>query len=193
MDRIMTLFVDPASRAADGRLPLSNTTVVRLPQTLAMKGRGNVLPGEAAVKRIAAGAGIRTPRVHRSWQVDDDTNCWDSLGDEQKLAVAKQVAGPIGGGPCRGRFFTQYTAGPFEDTAEMQNWFSHKLEIAKAWNKAPEDIPDFHLAKFVLTQDIMWLVDWADAGAYPRAFEAAAISSLSGFPDFNQLVLSLLP
>ncbi|RDW68974.1 uncharacterized protein DSM5745_08734 [Aspergillus mulundensis] len=266
MERVMSPYTDPASRAADGTFPLDQTdvhtlsneslagllysspalydlgqtTVVRLSKTLAMKGGGNVLPSEAAVMHVAAEAGIRTPRVHRSWQVDDDTkyfgtmgyivmdyidgqpldSCWEGLSNERKLKVANQVVkmisklqsvklprpGPIGGGPCRGQFFTHYTAGPFGDTSEMQEWFNHKLEIAKAWNKAPNDIPDFKFEEFVLThQDVsprnlildadgqVWLVDWADAGAYPRAFETAAISSQSSFPDFNNMVVSRLP
>ncbi|KAL5044661.1 hypothetical protein BDW71DRAFT_209039 [Aspergillus fruticulosus] len=39
----------------------------------------------------------------------------------------------------------------FKGTAGMQDWFNHKLEIAKAWNKAPKDTPDFQFTEFVLT------------------------------------------
>ncbi|KAJ5123816.1 uncharacterized protein N7515_007641 [Penicillium bovifimosum] len=133
--------------------------------------------------------------------------CWGDLSDEQKLDIAKQTAqmiiemqsikllepGPIGGGPCRGRFFTHYSVGPFKDVSEFEGWFNHKPS-------------PFKFTQFVLThQDIsprnlildrtglVWLVDWADAGSYPPAFEAAALWSQSQFVDFNDMVLSLLP
>ncbi|GIK01870.1 hypothetical protein Aspvir_005911 [Aspergillus viridinutans] len=146
--------------------------------------------------------------------------CWEDLSDERKLDVSRQTAqmilemqsvklpepGPIGGGPCRGRFFTHYSAGPFKNKAEFEGWFNHKLEICKKFNQAPQDIPAFRFTEFVLThQDIsprnlildpdgqVWLVDWADAGAYPPAFESAALASQMSFPDFNAMVLSCLP
>ncbi|KAL4964045.1 kinase-like domain-containing protein [Aspergillus stella-maris] len=267
MERFMTPFVDPASRATDSAFPLDSTdiqtlpnesladllftspalydlgqtTVVRLSKTIAMKGGGNVLPSEAAILQIVASeCSIRAPRVHRAWQVEDDTKyfgtmgyivmdyvdgrpldgCWDNLSANKKLQIARQVAeiimklqsinisvpGPIGGGPCRGRFFSHYSAGPFADASDMEKWFNHKLTISRNWKKAPEDIPDFHFSEFVLThQDIsprnlvlddngqLWLMDWADAGAYPRAFENAALESQDSFPDFNAMVLSFLP
>ncbi|KAI9368461.1 kinase-like domain-containing protein [Aspergillus egyptiacus] len=135
---------------------------------------------------------------------------WGHLSNEQKLGIAKQTAqiiiemqsiklsepGPIGGGPCRGRFFTHYSAGPFKDV-----WTS-----VKKYNYAPQDLPPFKFTQFVLThQDIsprnlildrtgrVWLADWADAGSYPPAFETAALCSQSQFVDFNDMVLSLLP
>ncbi|KAL3459362.1 kinase-like domain-containing protein [Aspergillus heterothallicus] len=266
MERVFTPFTDPASRAADSKFPLDGveiqhlsndsfaallfsapslydlgqTTVARLSKGLAMKKGGNVLPSEAAILKLIADSGIRAPRVHRSWQVEDETkyfgtmgyivmdyidgrpldSCWDSLTGEKKLDVAEQTAEmirklqsiklptawPVGGGPCRGQFFTQYTAGPFENTSQMEDWFNHKLDICKAWKHASQDLPAFKFTDFVLThQDIsprnlildteghVWLVDWADAGAYPRAFEGAAISCQSAFPGFNEMVLSLIP
>ncbi|KAJ9410562.1 hypothetical protein DTO045G8_1468 [Paecilomyces variotii] len=146
--------------------------------------------------------------------------CWSDLSDEQKMDVAKQTAqmiiemqsiklsepGPIGGGPCRGRFFTHYSAGPFKDAAEFEGWFNHKLDICKHYKHASSDLPPFKFTEFVLThQDIsprnlvldrnglVWFVDWADAGAYPPAFEMAALRYQSQFTDFNDMVLSLLP
>ncbi|KAL4874266.1 kinase-like domain-containing protein [Aspergillus karnatakaensis] len=217
------------------------TTVVRLYEDLVLKGGGNVLPCEAeALGVVASKTGIRAPRVHRSFQVTDDTKyfgtmgyivmdyidgrpldtCWKGLGDEQKLEVSRQVAqiitemhsiklpepGPIQGGPCRGRFFTHYGAGPFNSSSEFEGWFNHKLDISRTFNKASPDIRNFRFAEFVLThQDISprnlildrhghaWIVDWADAGAYPPAFETAALSYQQSFFDFNAIVLSYLP
>ncbi|KAL2823040.1 kinase-like domain-containing protein [Aspergillus granulosus] len=145
--------------------------------------------------------------------------CWRDLSDEKKIDVAMQTAqmiiemqsiklsepGPIGGGPCRGCFFTHYSAGPFNDVAEIEGWFNHKLEICKSYRRAPPDIPPFKFTEFVLThQDIsprnlildrnglVWFIDWADAGAYPPAFETAALCSQCQFVDFNNMVLSFL-
>ncbi|KAL4898714.1 hypothetical protein BDV59DRAFT_9252 [Aspergillus ambiguus] len=145
-------------------------------------------------------------------------SCWGDFSDEQKMDIARQTAqiitemqsikllepGPIGGGPCRGRFFTHYSAGPFKDVAEFEGWFNHKLDICKAYKHASSDLPPFKFAEFV-HQDIsprnlildrnglVWLVDRADAGSYPPAFEMAALCSQSQFVDFNDMVLSLLP
>lgn len=147
-------------------------------------------------------------------------SCWRDLCTEQKMDVARQTAhmiiemqsikllepGPISGGPCRCRFFTHYSAGPFKDAAEFEGWFNHKMDICKTYKHALSDLPPFKFTRFVLThQDIsprnlildrnglVWLVDWADAGSYPPAFETAALRSQSQFVDFNDIVLSLLP
>ncbi|KAJ5196736.1 Aminoglycoside phosphotransferase [Penicillium cf. viridicatum] len=220
---------------------LGGITVVRLSEKLIMKGGGSVLVSEAKMLNLVGSrASIRVPQVHRSFQVEDDTQyfgtsgyivmdfiqgqpldqCWDSLPPSTQGEIASQVAemikemqsiellqpGPIGGGPCRGLFFTDYSAGPFTDTAEMEAWFNHKLDICKSVHQAPKDTPPFHLTKFVLTHhDIsprnlildqhgrVWLVDWAYSGAYPPVFESAALSIQPSFTDFNKMVLSLIP
>ncbi|RAH80812.1 hypothetical protein BO86DRAFT_274124, partial [Aspergillus japonicus CBS 114.51] len=88
----------------------------------------------------------------------------------------------------RGRFFTHYSAGPFGSVAELEGWFNHKLDICKQVRKAAPNVPAFRFRQLELVhQDIsprnlvldeagnVWLVDWADAGAYPPAFETAAL------------------
>lgn len=146
--------------------------------------------------------------------------CWDSLSRDTQGRIAAQIAGmiqemqsiqlsqpgPIGGGPCRGLFFTDYSAGPFTGIADMEAWLNHKLDICKSVRRAPEDIPPFHFTKFVLThQDIsprnlildqhdqVWLIDWAYSGAYPPVFESSALAAQPFFTDFNEAVLSLIP
>ncbi|CAG8903075.1 unnamed protein product [Penicillium egyptiacum] len=267
MEPCMRPITDPKSRDPDGIFPLcekdlnsitdealaalltsapiihqlGGTTVVRLSEKLIMKGGGSVLASEAKMlSLIASRASIRVPRVHRSFQVKDDTQyfgtsgyivmdfiqgqhldeCWDGLSLSTQGKIASQIAemikemqsivllqpGPIGGGPCRGRFFTDYSAGPFMDTAEMEAWFNHKLDICKSVHQAPKDTPPFHFTKFVLTHhDIsprnlildqherVWLIDWAYSGAYPPVFESAALSTQPFFIDFNEIVLSLIP
>ncbi|KAI9812491.1 MAG: hypothetical protein M1826_002822, partial [Phylliscum demangeonii] len=123
----------------------------------------------------------------------------------QLQSVQLSQPGPIGGGPSRGRFFTDYGAGPFGSGPEMESWFNQKLDLCKRYHQARQDIPQFHFSSFVLThQDIsprnlildgecrIWVLDWADAGAYPPGFERAALSSQGDFPDFGALVLSFL-
>jgi Predicted choline kinase involved in LPS biosynthesis len=113
--------------------------------------------------------------------------------------------GPLGGGPFRGRFFTSYSAGPFKDSAEVQDWFNYKLDTYKHVNQYPKDIPPFQFSKFVIThhgisprnliwgQDRkVWLIDWADAGTYPPAFENAALLARQFLTSFNEAVLSFI-
>ncbi|KAB8276929.1 hypothetical protein BDV30DRAFT_235172 [Aspergillus minisclerotigenes] len=88
----------------------------------------------------------------------------------------------------------------------MEAWFNHKLKICKDSNQAPQDIPPFDFQKFVLVhQDIsprnmildatgkVCLLDWAHAGAYPPAFERAAIVEQHRFPEFNEMILHVMP
>ena len=178
--------------------------------------------------------------MHRSFQIDDETryfgtmgyilmdyidgdnvgDCWKYLTKNQKENIVHQtaemiaqlqaidfpIAGLLGGGPCRGRFFTDYSAGPFKDAIEMQNWFNHKLTICKYFNQAPKDTPAFEFTKFVLVhQDAsprnmildksgtVWFIDWADAGAYPPAFEPAAMGLQLRFSEFNKMLLDVIP
>lgn len=147
-------------------------------------------------------------------------DCWKSLPTHQKENVVHQIAmiinqlqstvvetaGPIGGGPCRGVLFTDYGAGPFDSGSEMEAWFNHKLEICKHYKHAPQDTPPFKFTSFVLVhQDIsprniilrpdgqVRLIDWAFSGAYPHAFERASIAKQHRFPEFNKMLLSVLP
>ncbi|KAK2754864.1 hypothetical protein FQN54_006757 [Arachnomyces sp. PD_36] len=125
---------------------------------------------------------------------------------EQMQALTLKDPGPLGGGPCRGRFFTDYSAGPFSGAEEMEAWFNHKLTLCKHLKQAPAETPSFHFSQFVLVhQDIsprnlirdisgqLWMIDWADAGAYPPAFEAAALACQGRFSEFSEMVLSLMP
>ncbi|EFW20262.1 conserved hypothetical protein [Coccidioides posadasii str. Silveira] len=147
-------------------------------------------------------------------------DCWMQLAAEDKADVISQSAaiisqlqstvlptpGPIGGGPCRGKLFTDYGAGPLNSGSEMEAWLNHKLEICKHYNQTPQDIPPFKFRKFVLVhQDIsprnmildaagqVWLIDWAHAGAYPPAVERAAVAEQHLFPEFNKMLLNALP
>ncbi|KAJ6020184.1 Aminoglycoside phosphotransferase [Penicillium canescens] len=195
---------------------LGGTTVVRLSESLIMKGGGSVMASEAEMLRlIASRTTIRAPRVYRSFQVKDDTQYFGTSGyivmdfipgqplDECWNSLSRDTQGKIA---AQGRFFTDFSAGPFMDPAEMEAWFNHKLEICKSVHQAPKVVPPFHFTKFVLTNhDIsprnmildqheqVWLIDWAYSGAYPPVFESAALSIQPFFTDFNEAVLSLIP
>ncbi|PGH07075.1 hypothetical protein AJ79_06353 [Helicocarpus griseus UAMH5409] len=146
-------------------------------------------------------------------------DCWKSLTKHQKDDVICQTAeiisqlqsipiptaGRLGGGPCRGIFVTDYGAGPFNSGSEMEAWFNHKLKICKDYNQAAQDVPSFRFREFVLVhQDIsprnmilddsgkVHLIDWAHAGAYPPAFERAAIAGQHRFPEFNKMILDVI-
>ena len=143
-------------------------------------------------------------------------DCWDRLDYRERENFVSQVAsaiwqmqsiqlenpGPIGGGPCQGRWFTDYSVGPFRNRIEFQDWFNHKLEICKATGNAKKAITPFKFDKFVLThQDIsprnlivnaygkICLIDWAFAGAYPLVLEAATLAQQVQFFDFNSQAL----
>lgn len=146
-------------------------------------------------------------------------DCWDGLDHGERENVVSQVIsaikqmqsvqcenpGPISGGVCQGTWFTDYSAGPFENRIEFQAWFNHKLDICKAVRKINKTIAPFQFDKFVLThQDIsprnlildpygkIWFIDWAYAGAYPPVFEAATLKKQAQFRDFNTQVLQHL-
>lgn len=136
----------------------------------------------------------------------NDVICQTAIIIKQLQSISIPTAGPLGGGPCRGKFFTDYGAGPFNSGAEIEAWFNHKLKICKDYNQAPQDTPLFNFQKFVLVhQDIsprnmilnaagnIYLIDWAHAGAYPPAFERAAIVEQYRFPEFNEMILHVMP
>jgi len=141
---------------------------------------------------------------------------WDSTDQEKREDIIRQVTdivsqlqavrfdkpGPLGGGRCRGFWFTEYDAGPFENKEEFNAWLTHKLEISKMVGQAKKDLPPFNFNSFVLVHHDLnpmnlmldpsgnvWIIDWGAAGAYPPIFEAATMSARSRFPEFSELLL----
>ncbi|RFU35548.1 hypothetical protein B7463_g761, partial [Scytalidium lignicola] len=144
---------------------------------------------------------------------------WANLDITSRSEVTSQVAamiqqmeyitldrpGPVGGTPSRfqGVWFSDYGAGPFNTLQDLEDWYNHKLEICdKYWQSIP-GTPKFKFQSLVLThQDIsprnlmldrsgrVWLIDWANAGAYPPGFERAALEQQFQFPDFSAEVCS---
>lgn len=141
---------------------------------------------------------------------------WANISHEKRTDIVVQVAnivsqlqavqfaqpGPVGGGECRGLWFSHHGAGPFHSKDEFNAWFTRKLEDAKLLELAKEDLPSFDYSLFVLVhQDIhpgnlildgngkVWIIDWRYAGAYPAIFEAAAAHESSTLKDFSELLV----
>ncbi|KAL9066319.1 MAG: hypothetical protein Q9157_007185 [Trypethelium eluteriae] len=142
---------------------------------------------------------------------------WDTLDQEKRKHIFSQIAsivaqlrtvhfdqpGPLGGGSCKGFWFTEYTAGPFNNKEEFNDWFTHKLEISQLFGWARKELPPFNYNSFVLVhQDLIpqnlmldsdgkvWIIDWGNAGAYPALFEAARVSGSFMFEEYSALLLS---
>lgn len=124
---------------------------------------------------------------------------------QEMESVTLDTLGPIGN--CRNRFrgiwFTDYGAGPFPTLQALEDWCNHKLEICETYKRAVEGTPKFQFQTLVFThQDIalrnlildssgrVWMIDWANAGAYPPGFEQAALEQQHLNLDFNKEVSS---
>jgi serine/threonine protein kinase len=147
----------------------------------------------------------------------------NDLGPEQLQDIFGQIAdivsqlqavhfdqpGPLGGGRCRGFWFSMYEAGPFHNKEQFNAWFTRNLEAGKRFGQARKDLPPFNYDSFVLVhQDLqpdnlildpdgkVWIIDWGNAGAYPAIFESASIrmslALLSTCKEFNDLLLPLI-
>lgn len=132
--------------------------------------------------------------------------CWKTLAQSTRDDIIEQVAdmiaqlqalelptpGPLGDGPSQGSWFTPYSAGPFTGALDLQNFLNKRMDMAKAFSRVPKSMApfDFANAKFALTHlDIaprnlvldacgkVWLIDWANSGAYPPMLEIATLVS----------------
>ncbi|KAJ6618815.1 kinase-like domain-containing protein [Mycena sp. CBHHK59/15] len=154
---------------------------------------------------------------------------WDSLDGPQRHSVVSQVASALAElrslppstipGPCgsdgksklRGRYFTDYGAGPFRTHHDLAAWLNAKLLVARKTNaNAAEGRSAFDGSRaLVFTHhDIaprnliiddggrVWLIDWELSGWYPEYFEYACIVSDVGVPEvrpptgWNEAILS---
>ncbi|KIM36191.1 hypothetical protein M413DRAFT_449371 [Hebeloma cylindrosporum] len=92
---------------------------------------------------------------------------------------------------CRGSYFTEYGAGPFNSYGEMAAWFDRRRFDALAFihkrtgvithcPKFDTSHPlvlchmDLHMRNFIIDKSgKLWLIDWANAGAFPPWLEYA--------------------
>lgn len=144
---------------------------------------------------------------------------WDNISEERRQNVCDQVVnaiaqleaieldrpGPVGGGTSRGPWFTVIGAGPFDTIGELEDWFTHKLEVCKKFRRAYPEAPSFSgkFGKLVMSHmdisarniilekgDQVCLIDWDFAGAYPVFFERAALATEVQSPAFCERILS---
>ncbi|KAJ5088804.1 Aminoglycoside phosphotransferase [Penicillium angulare] len=150
-------------------------------------------------------------------------SCWNDLPMDTKEDIARQTAemikemqsiefpqcGPIGGRPFQLESLKgcpDYSYGPISGNSEFETCFNHNLDVCKRLNKVPQDATPFDFKKFVITHQAIsprnlildedgkvWLVNWGHSGAFPPAFESVALARRGSFPDFNEMVLSLIP
>ncbi|KAF7420760.1 hypothetical protein PC9H_011278 [Pleurotus ostreatus] len=113
--------------------------------------------------------------------------------------LTRDVPGPFdaAGRPylCRGTFFREDGAGPFQSYAEMAAWFDRRRFdcLAAYHNETGGEMTtcpkfdashplvlchmDLHLRNFLVDKKGgLWLIDWANAGAYPAWLEYAQLA-----------------
>ncbi|KAJ3972795.1 hypothetical protein EV361DRAFT_110520 [Lentinula raphanica] len=91
---------------------------------------------------------------------------------------------------CHGRLFCESGGGgPFKSYYEMSRWYQNRLIVMQRFGRANAGVAQFddteplvfthfdlHLANAILGDDgQLWLIDWAEAGWYPRWFESASM------------------
>lgn len=150
--------------------------------------------------------------------------CWNSLALDQQESVVSQIAAiiesmqsktlklptrPIGkveNEKFQGPWFTHYGAGTFATIQDLENWYSHKIDICLKFKKLSRRVPRFRFRRLVFTnQDIaprnlildrqgkVWMIVWGSAGAYPPGFEQAVLELHGGGNvEFSELVLARL-
>lgn len=143
------------------------------------------------------------PKLSKASQTSILTEVAKAINQMQSVVLRKP--GPIGGTTNRwmGTWFSDYGAGPFESTDELENWLNHALQISKQWKRVIPGTPDFKIKKLVFSHlDIaprnlmiddtgkLWLIDWAFAGAFPVGFEQAVVHCQMQFPEFKAGLLS---
>jgi tRNA A-37 threonylcarbamoyl transferase component Bud32 len=113
--------------------------------------------------------------------------------------VTLEVPGPVGGGKCRGFWFSDDGAGPFASTREMEEWYDERAQVCRDRAGFRDDgfsfigylqplvlcHNDIHTHNVILDDaDRLWLLDWGNAGAYPYFYERAHLSGDADNPDF---------
>ncbi|KAL9025555.1 MAG: hypothetical protein Q9196_005640 [Gyalolechia fulgens] len=124
----------------------------------------------------------------------------------QLHAIRLPVPGPLGGGLSRGPLFTDYGAGPFRSTEDLESWFDERLLVCQEFHRAPQTHPSFsgqfqnlvmcHMdiapRNLILDRQLrVWVLDWAHAGGYPVYFEEAVLRR-TGNPKFTEGLLRML-
>ncbi|PIL25134.1 hypothetical protein GSI_13023 [Ganoderma sinense ZZ0214-1] len=185
---------------------------------------------------------IPVPTVHLLFVLGEDTylvmeyipggdlqHLWPSLQEAERQLVLSQlqqylhdlhaitppstIPGPIGGGVCRGCWFSEFGAGPFKSHQELVEWWNSKLPPADDPCGNPSDTGerlqadhplvfthgDIAPRNLILRDGVVWVLDWEQAGWYPAYLEYAFIASETGSwedptpKDWKDAMLSLIP
>ena len=136
------------------------------------------------------------PSLDEDTRQADCTQVNDSLHEVRKVRLS--VPGPCGGDVSRGALFTDYGAGPFQTSTDLENWFNERLLVCQEFERASQQQPSFSgefqdlvmchmdIAPQNLILDNhgkLWILDWAFAGGYPVSFDGSfeEICRSSGF------------
>ncbi|KAJ3777565.1 hypothetical protein FB446DRAFT_716820 [Lentinula raphanica] len=99
---------------------------------------------------------------------------------------------------CTGRLFCESgDCGPFDSYDKMSRWYKNRLLVSQRFGKSELGVAQFddtaplvfthfdiHMANAIVGDDgQLWLIDWSDAGWYPRWFESA---SMQKFADWGK-------
>jgi hypothetical protein len=131
------------------------------------------------------------------------------ISELQSLRI--ENPGPIGGGRSLDPtgLFSIGGAGPFDSISDLETWYNLRLRLCKKIKSVPQDMPSFngtfgaymvmsHLdiaMRNIIVQagDVVCLIDWEFAGAYPLHFERAGLERQHRVPEFTNRILERLP
>jgi thiamine kinase-like enzyme len=116
----------------------------------------------------------------------------------QMQSLSDPRPGPPGGNVaqlCKGVYFGEGLVGPFQTYADLTAWYNHKQSAARGHprSKIPENAAPFDdsMPLVFVHQDLnmdnlllgddgkLWVLDWSDAGFYPKWFEYANMDRMA--------------
>ncbi|KAI0324883.1 kinase-like protein [Cubamyces sp. BRFM 1775] len=133
------------------------------------------------------------------------------LQELRSLPPPGDMPGPVDGGECRCRWFSEDGAGPFADHQDLVDWWNSLLPVenGRHTNDGEGQFTthyslvfthgDFVPRNFIFHNGNLWVVDWEQSGWYPEYVEYALIAKDSGMAgystpaDWKDAVLALLP
>lgn len=150
---------------------------------------------------------------------------WGTIDEPTKTSVLAQIQGyirelrsipadidtppgPIGGGICEGRWFSENGAGPFPTHEALVEWWNRFFYLPgeRGYNGIDDrfhaDQPlvfshgDLNPRNIIVHEGVVWLVDWQHAGWYPWYVDPTQIATDWGtmeFPTPEDWAPSVLP
>ncbi|KAJ8462116.1 hypothetical protein ONZ51_g11105 [Trametes cubensis] len=133
------------------------------------------------------------------------------LKELRSLLPPGDTPGPLDGGMCRCRWFSEDGAGPFASHQDLVDWWNSLLPAERRHHTNAGDGQfttdyslvfthgDFVPRNFVLHDGTLWVVDWEQSGWYPEYVEYALIARDMGAVDYatpadwKEAVLAFFP